>query len=401
MERRKFLQGLGTIACSAAAHPLMSSVTFAGGPERLGENRLVVVILRGAMDGLDAIQPRAEAGFALLRPGLSKAASLDLDGFYGLHPALGDLLPLWQSGEFGAVQATSTPYRDKRSHFDGQDILEAGTGMDVAPNALRDGWLNRMLQAVPGLSAETAYALGEGQLLLLSGKAPVRSWQPDLRLDLSPQARLLLEHIYHDDPLFREAAAEALEMSQAEPMMMTAGGGNAPDRQARRLVEVDRLADFAVSKLQGEARIAALSMTGWDTHRSQGGVLPASFQRLSRLILQLKQGLGPVWSRTAVLVMTEFGRTAAENGSGGTDHGTGGAMLYAGGALKGGQVLGPWPGLSEAALYDRRDLMPTTDVRIWAAAVMQGLFGFDRALLEGSVFPGMEMKLPAGGRIIT
>ena len=99
--------------------------------------------------------------------------------------------------------------------------------------------------------------------------------------------------------------------------------------------------------------------------------------------------------------MTEFGRTAAENGSGGTDHGTGGAMLYAGGALKGGQVLGLWPGLSEAALYDRRDLMPTTDVRIWAAAVMQGLFGFDRALLEGSVFPGMEMKLPAGGRIIT
>ncbi len=130
-------------------------------------------------------------------------------------------------------------------------------------------------------------------------------------------------------------------------------------------------------------------------------MLLASFQRLSRLILQLKQGLGPVWSRTAVLVMTEFGRTAAENGSGGTDHGTGGAMLYAGGALKGGQVLGPWPGLSEAALYDRRDLMPTTDVRIWAASVMQGLFGFDRALLEGSVFPGMEMKLPAGGRIIT
>lgn len=402
MERRKFLQGLGTMACSAAAHPLMSSVTFAGGPERLGDNRLVVVILRGAMDGLDVIRPRGEAGYALLRPGLSRSQSLELDGFFGLHPALGDLLPLWQAGEFGAVHATSTPYRDKRSHFDGQDILEAGTGMDVAPNALRDGWLNRMLQAVPGLSAETAYALGEGQLLLLSGKAPVRSWQPDLRLDLTPQARLLLEHIYHDDPLFREAAAEALEMSAAESAMkMGAEGAAAPDRLARRLVEVDRLADFAVGKLAAESRIAALSMTGWDTHRSQGGALPASLQRLSRLILRLKQGLGPVWSHTAVLVMTEFGRTAAENGSGGTDHGTGGAMLYAGGALKGGQVLGAWPGLSETELYDRRDLMPTTDVRVWAAAVMQGLFGFDRALLEGSVFPGMKLNLPAGGKIIT
>jgi uncharacterized protein (DUF1501 family) len=390
IDRRFFMRGIATAACSAAAHPFLSTVTLAqsGGAAPLGDHRLIVVILRGAMDGLDAVQPVGDPLFAGLRPTLGRGAGvIDLDGYFGLHPALGGLKPLWDAGELGFVHATSTPYRDKRSHFDGQDLLEAGTGTDMAPGAARDGWLNRMLQVVPGLRAETAYALGRDAQPMLDGAAPARLWTPDVTLDLSAQSRLLLEHIYHDDDLFREAAADAMALAaQGVPEGEVEPGVNA------RLREVDTLVDFAVDRLRQETRIAAFSLSGWDTHRAQGKTIPLSFARLQRMILRLQAGLGPdVWGRTTVLAMTEFGRTVRENGSDGTDHGTGGVMLTAGGAIRGGRVMGPWPGLAEADLYDRRDLMPTSDVRVWAAWAMRGMYGFDRSVLEGAVFPGVAM----------
>ncbi|MFM2390018.1 MAG: hypothetical protein RLZZ437_1573 [Pseudomonadota bacterium] len=388
MNRRFLLRSLGGIACSAAAHPFLSTVTLAqsNGAAPLGDHRLIVVILRGAMDGLDAVQPVGDADFARLRPTLA-GGGLDLDGFFALHPELGGLMPLWQTGGLGFVHATSTPYRDKRSHFDGQDLLEAGTGMDVPLGALRDGWLNRMLQAVPGLSAETAYAVGREAQPMLDGPADARLWTPDVTLDLSAQSRLLLEHVYHDDDLFREAATEAMELAaMGMPEDGMAEGGNA------RLADIDTLVDFASARLLAETRIAAFSLSGWDTHRRQRAAIPNSFRRLQHLILQLQAGLGAdVWGKTVLLAMTEFGRTVAENGSAGTDHGTGGVMLVAGGAVRGQRVMGQWPGLAEANLYDRRDLMPTSDVRAWAAWAMRGMFGFDRALLEGTVFPGLQM----------
>jgi uncharacterized protein (DUF1501 family) len=159
-----------------------------------------------------------------------------------------------------------------------------------------------------------------------------------------------------------------------------------------KLDDVDKLVRFAAGRLREETRIAAFSLSGWDTHKSQARGMGRALMRLERAILQLQQGLGAdVWGKTTVLAMTEFGRTAAENGSGGTDHGTGGAMLVAGGAVRGGRVFGDWPGLAEAALYQRRDLMPTSDVRAWAAHAMQGMYGLDRAVLEGAVFPGLQM----------
>jgi len=390
MERRHFLRSLGAVACSAAAHPLLTTVTLAKGAPALGENRLVVVILRGAMDGLDVLRPVGEAGFAALRPGLMTTPGLALDGFYELHAALEGLLPLWQAGELAFVQATSTPYRDKRSHFDGQDLLEAGTGMDVAAGAVRDGWLNRMLQAMPGVAAETAYAVGREELRILAGGAPVASWAPDQDLLLSAQGRLLLEHVAHDDPLFRDAVGEALALTEGDDMEMAGGAkGN-----------IDPVVDFAAGHLRAETRIAAFSLTGWDTHRGQERAIRRPLEQLQRMILRMKDHLGAeVWGRTALLAMTEFGRTARENGSGGTDHGTGGMMIAAGGAVKGGQVLGRWPGLDEGALYQGRDLMPTTDVRAWAAHVMAGLYGIDRGVLEGAVFPGLAMD-GAGGLIL-
>ena len=392
MDRRIFLRGAGMLGCSAAAHPWLSTLTLAAGAN-LGEHRLVVVILRGAMDGLDVVQPVGLAGFAGLRPNLPRA-TLPLSGPFALHQGLADLHPLYAKGEVGFVHATSTPYRDKRSHFDGQTMLEAGTGTELPINTARDGWLNRMLQAVPGLASETAYAVGREALPLLEGAGRAMSWTPDVRLALSAQSVALLGEIWHDDDLFRDAGGEAIALSSE----LAQGGAALPAPSRRKggaegaADDVDALVDFAADRLRGATRIAAFSLSGWDTHRGQASAINAPLARLQRIVLRLRERAGPqVWQRTALLAMTEFGRTVRENGTRGTDHGTAGAMLVAGGAVRGGQVMGRWPGLAEADLYDRRDLMPTSDVRGWAAWAMRGLYGLDRGLLEGSVFPGLDM----------
>lgn len=407
VSRRFFLQGAVLAGCSAAAHPLMSTVTLAAAP---GDRRLVVIILRGAMDGLDIVQPYGDPLLAQMRPdfevGPGKGAH-DLDGFFALHPLMGDLMPLWAAGELGFAHAVSTPYRDKRSHFDGQDMLEAGTGMDVPAQLVRDGWLNRLLQTIPGAKAETAYSVGEDELKVLAGAAPAMSWAPDAWLGLSSQGRRLLEQIYHDDPLFNQAAAEALKITapssagddealaedgndmsapgMAAPNMTPPGGGD------MALNAAEKLAAFAAGRLRGETRIAAFSLNGWDTHRGQPSTIRGPATQLARMITTLKSGMGPVWEQTLVLAMTEFGRTARQNGSRGTDHGTGGAMLMAGGALKGRKVYGKWPGLGESDLYAGRDLMPTADIRAYGAWALAGLFGTPRDVLERSVFPGLDM----------
>ena len=406
INRRGLLRGLGILGCSAAAHPFMTTVTLAGadGGAPLGDHRLVVIILRGAMDGLDVVRPVGERAFAGYRPTLAATESLDLDGFFGLHLGLSGLHPLWQSGELAFVHATSTPYRDKRSHFDGQDLLEAGTSPDLPSAHLRDGWLNRMLQSVPGLQSETAFAVGRQEMRIMRGPAPVMDWSPDTAVNLSPQAQLLLEQVYHDDPLFMAAASEAMMLSEldlGDEMGSLAMSGDemgsmmmadTPTLRGARLGEADRVADYAAERLRGATRIAAFSLTGWDTHKGQGKGFGRALARLERSILRLKSGLGPeVWGKTTVLAMTEFGRTVAENGTGGTDHGTAGAMLVAGGAIRGGKIYGQWPGLEEADLFERRDLMPTSDVRAWAAHAMRGLYGFDRGLLQDKVFPGLQM----------
>ncbi|MDX1822433.1 MAG: DUF1501 domain-containing protein [Paracoccaceae bacterium] len=402
LNRRSFLIRTGLIGCSVAASPLMTPISFAAAP---GENRLVVIILRGAMDGLDVVQPYGDPALAGLRRTLlagEAAGASDLDGFFALHPALSGLMPLWQAGELGFAHAVSTPYRDKRSHFDGQDLLEAGT---PGLGQVRDGWLNRMLQHLPGAEGRTAYALGHEDMLLLRGAAAVSNWTPEARLRLSPQAERLAGLVMHDDPLFNAALEEALLLSAGEedvpdmaaaPMMGAAMSGRAEPMGGHL-----RLAGFAAEQLRGHSRIAAFSLGGWDTHQAQAAGLTRALGRLSETILALRDGLGPVWGQTAVLALTEFGRTARENGTRGTDHGTAGAMLMAGGAVRGGRVTvgaGPnaWPGLAESDLYQRRDLMPVRDVRAHAAWAMRGLFGLERAALEQAVFPGLDMGADPG-----
>ncbi|TRW97907.1 DUF1501 domain-containing protein [Paracoccus sp. M683] len=378
LSRRLFLKSTALIGCSAAAHPLLNTISFASAP---GENRLVVIILRGAMDGLDVLQPYGDRDLAALRPTLSVGpdhGALDLDGFFALHPALAPLFPLWQAGQLGFVPAVSTPYRDKRSHFDGQDLLEAGTGNDLPIRLQQGGWLNRLLQDMPGVTSQTAYSVGAEEMLILTGKAPARSWAPDAQLRLSAQAQLLLDHVYHDDAMFREAAAEATEIA-TEAM---------GDRSA---ADAAGLARFAASRLNADTRIASFSIAGWDSHANQPLIIGKALDRLAQAILTLREGLGPNWAKTTVLAMTEFGRTARQNGSGGTDHGTGGAMLMAGGAIRGGRIIGDWPGLGEGDLYAGRDLMPTRDVRAYAAWAMRGMFGTGRDSLETTIFPGLDM----------
>ena len=399
IDRRRFLATGTALGCSLAASPLLTPVSFASAP---WDSRLVVIILRGGMDGLDIVRPVGDAGFAALGRGIeaagaaeaAEAAERDLDGFFALNPALDGLMPMWRAGELGFVHAVSTPYRDKRSHFDGQDMLEAGTA-SLTGGQTRDGWLNRMLQAVPGLSGETAYAIGREEMLLLTGAAPVSEWSPDADLDLSPQARLLLDLVYSRDPAFRAAASEALALT--ETLGLADGAPPEPEGMQASMLAATRggghlrIARFAAERLTGAARVAAFSLNGWDTHRQQARTLRPAATRLAETLTELRDGLGPAWDKTAVIAMTEFGRTARLNGTGGTDHGTGGAMVLAGGALRGGRVHGDWPGLADSALYNGRDLMPTRDVRAYPAWVMHDLLGINKRAIEGAIFPGLEM----------
>ena len=403
INRRGLLRGGLALGCSAAAWPLLSHATFASAPF---DHRLVVVILRGAMDGLDVLRPAGDPLLRRYRPGLAATEGPALDGFWQLHPDLAGLMPLWQAGEMGAVQAVSTPYRDKRSHFDGQDLLEAGTAMDTPAHLFRDGWLNRLLQGLPGAQAETAFGIGREALPILQGAAPIQSWAPETDMRVSAQARRLLEQMYEGDAPFHFAAATALELTETLPgddaAMMAEPGteGMAPPMMApaagRGLAEVTAFARFASDRLREETRIVALSLGGWDTHAAQPGAIRRPLAQLQHLILELKAGLGPVWGKTAFIAMTEFGRTVRENGSAGTDHGTGGAMITAGGAIRGGKVLGRWPGLAESDLYAGRDLTPTGDVRAVAAWVIHGLMGVDKGRLQESVFPGLDMGANPG-----
>lgn len=378
LSRRDFLARTGLIGCSLAASPLLTPVSFAAAP---WDTRLVVIILRGGMDGLDVVQPYGDPAFKSLRGSLAlgpEGGAYDLDGYFAMHPSLGPLIPMWEAGQLSFVHAVSTPYRDKRSHFDGQDLLEAGT---TSMAGVRDGWLNRMLQAVPGVTSQTAYAVGRSDMLLLQGAADVANWSPDADLSLSPQAARLLEIVTESDPALHAALSEAQILSDVTD-----------DIQKRSKGSHLQTAEFAAERLSDEARIAAFSLNGWDTHGGQPRFMNTALSRLAETLLTLRGKMrGNTWRKTAVVAMTEFGRTARQNGTLGTDHGTGGLMILAGGAIKGGRVFGQWPGLGDGDLYQDRDLMPTGDVRAHAAWVMQGLTGLDRHVLESAVFPGMDM----------
>lgn len=404
LSRRGFLTRSVAAGCSLAASPLVTPVSFAATG---GDNRLVVIILRGGLDGLDLLRPPNSEMMRKLRPTLGSAPSdMELEQGFTLHPACAPLWPLWQAGELDFVQAVSTPYRHKRSHFDGQDLLEAGT-VTLEGAAEKDGWLNRMLLHMPGAEMTTAYAIGVDPMLLARGAAQVESWSPDVDFVLSAQGARLMALTMEQDP--RMAAA----LSQAFALVGESGDGGvfefddtaSMDAELGEMVQAQanskppaarkahvRVARFAAERLREDARVACFSLGGWDSHANQAVTLKSPLARLSDSLLTLKADLGAdVWGKTTVLAMTEFGRTVAENGTRGTDHGTGGAMILAGGALRGRRILGNWPGLEEADLFERRDLMPTDDVRRYAAWAIRESFGVSASALETTVFPGLSL----------
>lgn len=375
LSRRGFLAS----ACCLAAAPIFTPVTFAAMP---GNNRFVTIVLRGAMDGLDLVQPYGDADFAALRPTLALTPDeglIDLDGHFGLNPAAADLMPLWKAKELAFVHAVSTPYRDQRSHFDGQDMLESG-GEHVAEE--KTGWLNRALAVIPRSDARKAIDVNTSTELILTGPNNVDVWASDSNLGPAKDEMQFLMRLYAGDPAFAKAMDEAMRANSASMISEPSG---------QRGEKITDVAALAGNMLKGDYRIASFSITGWDTHVGQLGQFKRPVQDLAQAITTLKATMGAdLWAKTVVLAMTEFGRTVRENGSGGTDHGTGGCTVLAGGAIDGGRILGRWPGLADGALLDDRDLMPTADVRELAAAMLYRQFDVSADDLTGKIFPGLS-----------
>jgi len=401
IQRRDFLS-LGALAAGGALITARLAFASAGGARR---GRFVLVILRGALDGLAAVPPYADRDygrlrgeFALRAPGEPRGA-LPLDGFFGLHPALGFLGESYAARELIVFHAVASPYRE-RSHFDGQDVLENGTTL---PHASQSGWLNRALAQVPGERArEAGVALGQNVPLVMRGPAQVASWSPSKLAGLDEDTLARITDLYARDPLLSVRLADALMadsmVAASEPAMapeaaaMAAPAAAQPNRPPAQYAEIVRAAAGFLRQENGP-QVAVFDTTGWDTHANEGGAegqLAGRLGALDKGLATLREQLGPTWRDTAVLLVTEFGRTAAINGTRGTDHGTATMALLLGGAVAGGRVIADWPGLAGRALYQGRDLMPTLDLRCVLKGVLQEQLGIAPRALDAAVFPDSE-----------
>jgi uncharacterized protein (DUF1501 family) len=400
-DRRRFLLRAGAMAASAA----LPNVLFA---HTGGTARLAVVILRGALDGLAAVPPYADPHYAALHrelaigaPGLAQGA-LALDGTFGLHPSFAFLHERYLAGELLVFHAVASPYRE-RSHFDGQNVLENGL---TKPLGTADGWLNRALAALPH-AGERAVAVSQNVPLILRGDAPVISKSPQATPDVDEELLSRLADLYSKDDWFSARLSEAMQTEKladegGDPMraMATAGGAAKP-AAPDRIGGAARMA-ATLMRSEGGPEVAVIEAGGWDTHANQGGAKGTLAQRLAGLdgaLRALSEGLGPLWPQTAVLVATEFGRTAAMNGTRGTDHGTGGCAFLAGGAVRGGRVIADWPGLRQGALLDDRDLRPTLDLRSVFKAVLDEHMRVDARTLSTRIFPDSTGARPLQGLI--
>jgi uncharacterized protein (DUF1501 family) len=399
IDRRRFLLSTGALAASAA----LPNVLFA---QTGGSARLVVVILRGALDGLAAVPPYADPNYAPLHRELAIAApgaadgALALDGTFGLHPSFAFLHERYLAGELVVFDAVASPYRD-RSHFDGQNVLENGL---TKPLGTADGWLNRALAALPrgtGHPGERAVAISQNVPLILRGQAPVISKSPQATPDVDEELLARLADLYSKDDWFSARLSEAV---QTDKMVDPSGNAadaamGAPPAAPDRVSGVARMAG-TLMRSEGGPEVAVIEASGWDTHANQGGAKGALAQRLAGLdkaLRALKDELGPLWPQTAVLVATEFGRTAAMNGTRGTDHGTGGCAFLLGGAVRGGRVIADWPGLARTALLDSRDLRPTLDLRSVFKAVLGEHMHVDAKALASRIFPDSSGARPLQG----
>ena len=360
--------------------------------------RLLVIVLRGALDGLAAVAPVGDPDWVALRGNNAltldgKAPALPLDSFFALNPAMPNLHRLYKSGAATIVHAAATPYRE-RSHFDGQDVLESGV---AKPGAADSGWLNRALASLQPAgragSSRDAFAIGPIAPLVVRGPAPVLSWTPRRLPPTSDDTVMRLIDLYrHTDP----DLARALEERMGLATMARAGGmeGDQPrpagaGQLRGYFAESAGTAAKFLARADGP-RIGALAFDGWDTHAAEGAVngrLAMLLGALDGAIAAIEVEMKEAWSDTVVAIITEFGRTARINGTDGTDHGTATVALLAGGALKGGRVIADWPGLKPARLHEGRDLKPTTDLRAVLKGILKDHLRVEDSVLASKVFP--------------
>jgi len=413
IKRREFLKA-GALAMGGLF--LTSSVSFAR-TNTNSKSRVVFILMRGALDGLSAAPPYGDPDYAGLRrelalhaPG-SPGGALALNGFFGLHPSLAFLQESYSARELIVFHAIASPYRE-RSHFDGQDVLENGS---LRPHGLPTGWLNRALaslQSGHGQPRELGVALGQNVPLVMRGPASVTSWSPSKLAALDDDTLERITDLYSGDPLLGQRLADALAASAianapeqgvqvaASPVIeqsaVNTDTHSTPANQSllqrakpTRYTEIVHAAAGFLRREDGP-QVAVFDTTGWDTHANEGnaeGQLAGRLAALDAGLRTLKEELGPTWSNTAVVLATEFGRTAATNGTRGTDHGTATAAFLLGGAVQGGRVLTDWPGLSGRVLYQGRDLKPTSDLRSMLKGVLSEHLLVPTAALEASVFP--------------
>jgi uncharacterized protein (DUF1501 family) len=375
LDRRALIR-TGLFATGSLLIPRMA---FAAAPT---DKRFVFIIQRGAADGLHMLPPLGDPGYAALRgqwtDGLAGAAKID--GLFSLHPAMTRTAQLFAQKQAIGVHAVASAYRD-RSHFDGQNILETG---GLQAYAERSGWMNRLVAALPAGDSK-ALAVAAEVPMALRGPQPVSSYAPSRLPNANDDLLARVSQLYAGDPQLHQLWDSALSTrAMAGVTDADKGQGGA---------DMGRIAASLMRPDNG-ARLVMIETGGWDTHSGQVGRLAAQLRNLDTLIGTLADGLGPAWGQTIVLVATEFGRTAAINGTNGTDHGTASAALLLGGGLQGGRVAGDWPGLSQSALYEGRDLKPTMAVESLVAGALAGHFGLDAEKLVRTLYPAQAGLKP-------
>ena len=372
--------------------------------------RLVVIILRGALDGLSAVGPIGDPDYAGLHGDIALSlsgphAALRLDGFFALNPAMPTLARLYKANQAAVVHAVATGYRD-RSHFDGQDVLESGLP-GVGP--VETGWLNRALANLPQgdrVAMRGGLAVGAATPLVLRGSAPVLGWAPAAVPTASDDlAARVLDLYNHRDHVLYVALREGLDTDRMVTRNSPGMDALKPKGGFDSAAGMRQAAAGAAKLIAADdgPRVAALSFDGWDTHVNEGGAtgrLAMLLGGLDGAFEELEKGLGDHWRDTTIVAITEFGRTARINGTTGTDHGTGTVAFLAGGAIKGGRVIADWPGLKPAQLYESRDLNPTIDVRGVLKGLLADQLGLSAAVLSDNVFPDSSAVAPFKGLVV-
>ncbi len=401
LSRRFFLKSAGVAAASFGAVPsFLLRTAYAQNPAGAsGKDRpiLIAIFQRGAADGISMVVPFGDPNYAVLRPQIgipspqqgSAETALDLDGFFGLHPALGSLKPIYDSGHLAMVHAVGSP-DNSRSHFDAQDYMESGA---PGNKSISDGWLNRYMQADPrakGTSPFRAIALSSNMPRSLLGVAPALAMTKIQDFDVRGNGRggssgdlyAAFESMWHNETF------DAIKMlKDANPTRFQPENGavypNQPFSQSLQQIAQIIKADVGLE-------VAFADLSGWDTHANQGAATGQLSQRLREFgdgISALYRDLGDRMRNVVVLTMTEFGRAMKQNGSGGTDHGHASALFVAGGPIKGGKVYGKWPGLAQDKLFEGRDLALTTDFRdVFSEILTKHLHTAD----VSKIFPGYK-----------